>query len=671
MEKKQFQAESRRLLDLMINSIYTHKEIFLREIISNASDAIDKLAYISLTDDNVGLNHSDFGIDIKVDKKYRLLTVSDNGIGMNEEELEENLGTIAKSGSLQFRQAMDQEKAEDVDIIGQFGVGFYSAFMVADNITVLTRKYGEEGAWMWQSAGADGYTITPCEKDTPGTEIIMKLKEDTEDEDYSQYLEEYTLRNLVRKYSDYIRYPIHMEVERTRTVEKPAKEETEAAEDAETADIESEEAEIVDADAGSEEAEEEESSTPETETYTEVLTLNSMVPIWQRKKSEVEQADYDQFYKDKFYDYEDPIATVHVDVEGAVTYKALLFVPARQPMDFYTKDYKKGLQLYSSGVLIMENCEDLVPDHFRFVKGVVDTQDLSLNISREMLQHNRQLNRIASNLEKKIKAELQKLMKDDREKYEKFYSAFGLQLKYGVTNDYGSHKDVLKDLLLFWSDREEKLISLQEYLDGMGEDQKYIYYATGDSRTKLHQLPQTELVRGKGCDVLLFTDEVDEFAIQFLMSYGEDDKKKEFKAVTAEDLGLETEEEKKAAEEAAEENKAVLDYVKDTLGDKVKEVRLGKNLGSHPVSMTPDSGLSFEMEKYFSRVDPDSGMKAGRILELNAAHPVFATLKDAMENDPDKAAKYAELLYCQALLVADLPLENTAAFTDLVCGLMV
>ncbi len=648
MEKKQFQAESKRLLDLMINSIYTHKEIFLREIISNASDAIDKLAYLSLTDDKVGLNHSDFAIELKTDKTYRLLTVSDNGIGMSKEELEENLGTIAKSGSLQFKQAMDKEQAQDVDIIGQFGVGFYSAFMVADNITVISRKYGEEQAWMWQSSGADGYTLTECEKDAPGTDIIMKLKDDTEDENYSQYLEEYTLRSLVKKYSDYIRYPIKMEVERTRPVEKP---EEEPAEDSETED------------SGEDKA-------PEMETYTEVQTLNSMVPIWQRKKSEVEQADYNQLYKDKFYDYEDPVATIHADVEGAVTYKALLFVPGRQPMDFYTKDYKKGLQLYSSGVLIMECCEDLLPDHFRFVKGVVDSQDLSLNISREMLQHNRQLTRIASNLEKRIKNELKKLLDNDRETYEKFYNAFGLQLKYGVTTDYGAHKDLLKDLLLFWSDKEDKLISLQEYLDAMGEGQKYIYFASGESRTKLRQLPQTELVRSKGYDVLLLTDEVDEFVLNFLMNYGEGENAKEFKAVTAEDLGLETEEEKEAAEKTAEENKAVLDFAKETLGDRVKEVRLGKNLGSHPVSMSPDSGLSFEMEKYFNRVSPDAGMKAGRILELNANHAVFAALKSAMESDQEKAKQYVELLYCQALLVADLPLENPAAYTDLVCSLM-
>jgi molecular chaperone HtpG len=643
MEKKQFQAESQRLLDMMINSIYTHNEIFLREIISNASDAMDKLAYLSLTDDKVGMNHSDFAIRISVDKTYRILTVSDNGIGMSKEDLEQNLGTIAKSGSLQFKQTMDKEQAQDVDIIGQFGVGFYSAFMVAEAITVLTRKYGEDQAWMWQSSGADGYTITPCEKDTPGTEIIMKLKADTEDENYSQYLEEYTLRELVKKYSDYIRYPIQMEVERTRPVEKPEGEET---------------------------AEEDKDKAPEMETYKELETLNSMVPIWQRKKTEVEQADYDQFYKDKFYDYEAPVATIHADVEGTVTYKALLFVPGRQPMDYYTKDYKKGLQLYSSGVLIMENCEDLLPDHFRFVKGVVDTQDLSLNISREMLQHNRQLSRICTNLEKKIKAELKKLLENDCEQYEKFYAAFGLQLKYGITADYGAHKDLLKDLLLFWSDKEDKLVSLQEYLDAMPEDQKYIYFASGESRTKLRQQPQTELVRSKGYDVLLLTDEVDEFVMQFLMKFGEEDKAKEFKAVTAEDLGLETDEEKEATEKAAEENKAILDFAKETLGDRVKEVRLGKNLGTHPVSMTPDSGLSFEMEKYFSRVSPESGMKAGRILELNAAHPVFAALKAAVENDSEKAKNYVELLYCQALLVADLPLENPAAYTDLVCGLM-
>ena len=624
MAKKQFKAESKRLLDLMINSIYTHKEIFLREIISNASDAIDKLAYQALTDDKVGLNRGDFAIRISVDKDHRVLTVSDNGIGMTKDEMEQNLGTIARSGSLQFKQEM--EKKDDVDIIGQFGVGFYSAFMVADNVTVISKKYGSDEAWMWQSSGADGYTMTACEKDTAGTDVIMKLKADTEDENYSQYLEEYELRSLVKKYSDYIHYPIKMEVTKTRSVADPDDE-----------------------------------SKQKTEEYTEDETLNSMVPIWQRPKSEVTQEEYDNFYKDKFFDYEAPLSTLRVSVEGAVTYTALLFIPAKTPYDYYTKEYKKGLQLYSSGVLIMDACEDLLPDCFRFVKGVVDSQDLNLNISREMLQHDRAVARIASNLEKKIRAELEKLLKNDREKYEKFFSAFGLQLKYGVVGNYGEKKDELQDLLLFWSARQGKLITLSEYVDAMPEGQTAIYYAAGDSRARLTQLPQTELAMKKGYDVLLMTDEIDEFCAQILMSY----KEKSFQSVIGSDLKDDDE-----SQPAEDEAKPVLDFVKEALGDKVKEVRLSGSLGSHPVSLAPEAGMSFEMEKYLNKVNPDSPMHTGRILELNGAHKAYRAIETAMTADPDKAKKYAELLYCQACLMADLPIDDPTAYTDLVCDLM-
>ena len=634
MEKKEFQAESKRLLDLMINSIYTNQEIFLREIISNASDAIDKLAYQALTDQSVGLNRSDFAITLKADEKYRLLTISDNGIGMTQEEMEENLGTIAKSGSLQFKK--DLAADADVDIIGQFGVGFYSAFMVSEAVTVISRKFGSDQAYMWQSSGADGYTITPCERDGAGTDVILKLKADTEDENYSRFLKSYELRSLVKKYSDYIRYPIKMDVETQKLKEQPEGEEKK------------------------------EDAKPEYETVVETETFNSMVPLWQRKKKDITEDEYAQFYRDKFFDFEAPLSTIHFSVEGAVTYQAMLFIPARAPYDYYTKEYKKGLQLYSSGVLIMENCADLLPEHFRFVRGVVDSQDLSLNISREMLQHDRQLKIIANNLEKKIKAELVRMEKDDREKYEKFFAAFGRQLKYGVVADYGTHKDLLQELLLFWSSKENKLVTLQEYVDAMPEDQKFIYFAAGESRSRLQQLPQAEPVQEKGYDILFFTDEVDEFVAQTLMKVGE----KEFRNVAADDLGLQTEEEKKAAEETESESKDVLDFLKETLGEKVKEVRLSKALKSHPVCLAPDAGMSFEMEKYMKRVNPDFAYEAGRILEINAGHPVFTALRSAMESDPEKAKKYARLLYSQALLMADLPLENPTEYTDLVCSLM-
>ena len=629
MEKKQFQAESKRLLDLMINSIYTHKEIFLREILSNGSDAIDKLAYQALTDEKVGMSRSDFAIRIQADKQARTLTVSDNGIGMDQTEMEENLGTICRSGSLKFKQEM--EKKDDVDIIGQFGVGFYSAFMVADEVTVISKKYGSDTAFMWKSSGADGYTIEPAERESAGTDVIMKLKEDTEDEQYSRFLESYTIQGLVRKYSDYIRYPIKMNVESQRL-----KEGTEA------------------------------SDKPEYETVIEDRTLNSMIPIWQKAKKDVTDEEYNSFYKEKFYDFEDPLAVIHASVEGAVTYKALLYIPARAPFDFNTKDFKKGLQLYSSGVLIMENCADLLPDCFRFVRGVVDSQDLSLNISREMLQHDRQLKFMAGNLEKKIKAELTKMLENDREKYEKFFTVFGMQLKYGVVADYGQKKDMLQDLLLYWSNKQGKLITLKEYADAMSEEQKYIYYATGESRARLGQLPQLEQLNEKGYDVLFMTEEVDEFVPQSLMKYAD----KELRNVASEDLGLASEEEKKAAEEKAEQAKPTLEFVKQALGDSVKEVRLSTNLGSHPVCLVPEGGMTFEMEKYFRRVSPEMQAKADRVLELNPEHPVFAALQLAVAQDPEKAKKYVKILHTQALMMADLPVENAAEYTELVCELM-
>ncbi len=636
MEKQQFKAESQRLLDLMINSIYTHKEIFLREIISNASDAIDKLAYTALTDDKVGINRDEFAITITRDPENRTLTVSDNGIGMSKDEMIENLGTIAKSGSLGFKQAM--EKNEDIDIIGQFGVGFYSAFMVASSITVISKKYGEDKAWKWVSDGADGYTIEETEKDAPGTDVIMTLKADTEDEKYSEYLEEYEIRSLIRKYSDYIRYPIKMEVTKSRPVEEPK----------------------------DENAEGEENKAPKYESYTEMETLNSMVPIWQRDKKDVTEEEYETFYRDKFFDYNKPLRTIHYNVEGNVSFKALLYIPGKAPYDFYTKDYKRGLQLYSSGVLIMDNCEDLLPEHFRFVRGVVDSQDLSLNISREMLQHNRQLTIIARNIEKKIKSELKAMLENDREKYEEFYAAFGRQLKYGTVSDYGAHKEATQDLLLFYSHKEGKLISLKEYVDAMAEGQEKIYFAPGENKERLSKLPQVETLTKRGYDVLLFTEDVDEFVPQTLMTYME----KPFCNVSTEDLGLQTEEEKKQAEEKAEEMKGLLTFVKETLGDRVKEVKLSSELGSHPVCMTPAEGMSFEMEKYMKRANPEFAFPVGRVLELNPEHEAVQAMQKAMTEDPEKAKDYAKLLCYQAQLMAELPLDDPYAYTELVCRLM-
>ena len=628
MEKKQFQAESQRLLDLMINSIYTHREIFLREIISNASDAIDKLAYTALTDDKVGLNRDQFAITITRDKEARTLTVSDNGIGMSRAELEENLGTIAKSGSLGFKQAM--EKKEDIDIIGQFGVGFYSAFMVASQVTVISKKYGSDVAYKWVSQGTDGYTIEEAERDSAGTDVIMVLKADTEEDTYNQYLEEYEIRNLVTKYSDYIRYPIRMEVEKSRKKEDSPEDK------------------------------------PEYESYTEMTTLNSMVPLWQKNKKDVTEEEYNAFYQDKFYDYNKPLRVIHFSAEGQVSFKALLYIPSKAPYDFYTKDFKRGLQLYSSGVMIMDSCEDLLPEHFRFVRGVVDSQDLSLNISREMLQHNRQLTIIARNIEKKIKSELKSMLDNDREKYEEFYAAFGRQLKYGTVSDYGAHKDSCQDLLLFYSHKQKKLISLKEYVDAMAEGQEKIYFAPGENKELLSKLPQVSLLDSKGFDTLLFTEDVDEFVPQTLMTYQE----KPFCNVSTEDLGLQSEEEKKAAEAEAEEKKGFLTFVKESLGDQVKEVKLSKNLGAYPAAMVPDAGMSFEMEKYMKRVNPEFAFPAARILELNPDHDTVKQLQSIMTEDPVKAKDMAQLLCYQAQLMAQLPIDDPYAYTDLVCRLV-
>ena len=630
MAKKQFKAESRRLLDLMINSIYTHKEIFLRELISNASDAIDKLAYLALTDQNVGLDRGDFAIDLRVDRKLGLLTISDNGVGMSKDEMEQNLGTIARSGSLQFKQELGEDKADDVDIIGQFGVGFYSAFMVADTVTVLSKKYGADEAWQWQSSGADGYTISPCEKTTVGTDVVLKLKQDTDDEKFSEYLEQFTLQSLVKKYSDYIRYPIRMEMERSRV-----------------------------------KAETEDSETPEYESYTELSTLNSMTPLWQRAKADVSDDEYNSFYREKFIDYEKPLAHLHVSVEGAVTYKALLYIPAKAPYDFYTKEFKRGLQLYSSGVMIMDKCEDLLPEHFRFVRGVVDTQDLSLNISREMLQHDRQLKRIAANLEKKIKAELLKLQEERREDYEKFFAAFGRQLKYGVVADYGMHKELLQDLLLFRSAKQGKLITLKEYVEAMPEAQKHIYFAAGESESRLAQLPQNERLSAKGFDVLYMTEDVDEFVPGTLQTFME----KDFRNVATDELDLDTDEEKQAAKEAAEDWKETAEFLQKTLEGKIVRAEVSADLGSHPVSLKPDGGMSFEMARYFKRMNPEMELPSEKVLQFNPQHPALAKLKEAQTNDPALAERYAKLLYAQGLILADLPIEDAAAYTELVCGL--
>jgi len=636
MAKQEFQTESKRILDLMINSIYTHKEIFLRELLSNASDALDKLAYRALTDDGVGLSRSDFRIDLAVNKDDRTLTVRDNGIGMTREELESNLGVIARSGSLQFKQEMAEKEGNDTDIIGQFGVGFYSAFMVADRITVTTRAYGSDTAYRWESSGADGYTIDEAEKPDVGTEIVLHIKADGEEEQFSQYLDGNRIQRLVKKYSDYIRYPIIMDLEKERMKEKPA-------------------------DAG-------EDYKPEWESYIESTTLNSMVPLWQRNHKDVTQEEYDRFYQDKFSDYEAPLTTVKVDAEGTVSYKALLFVPSRTPYDFYTREYEKGLQLYSSGVLIMDKCADLLPEHFRFVRGVVDTPDVSLNISRELLQHTRQLKVISTNLEKKIKSELSRLQKDDPEKYRKFWTAFGRNIKYGLVADYGVHKEMLTDLLLFPTSHGDEPTSLAQYKERMPGEQEFIYYAVGEDALKLSKLPQAERILDKGYEILYLTEDVDEFCAQTIGEY----EGKKLKSINDEDALPATEEEKKAAEEQAQENKDVLDFLKETLGSRIADARMSRILKSHPVCMTADGPVSLEMEKYFKRTGGEMmpGMTAQRVLELNGDAPAFSALKRAVAEDKELAKKYAELLYGQALLIADLPLEDPAGYADLVCSLM-
>ena len=627
MAKKEFKSESKRLLDLMINSIYTHKEIFLRELISNASDAIDKLCFIALTDDKLNMSREDFKIFIKPDKENRTLTITDNGIGMDKDDLENNLGTIASSGSYKFKQEMS-EKQDDIDIIGQFGVGFYSAFMVAKKITVATKKYGSDTAYKWESDGADGYEITETERDEIGTTIVLEIKDNTDEENYDEFLEQYRIQGLIKKYSDYIRYPIMMDMTHSRV-----KEETK------------------------------DSDKPEYEDYTETETLNSMLPIWQRAKKDVKQEEYDNFYREKFMAMEKPLRTIVTSVEGVVTYKALLFIPSQAPYDYYTKEYKKGLQLYSSGVLIMDNCEELLPEHFRFVKGIVDSADLSLNISREMLQHDRHLITIAQNIEKKIKNELASMLANDRENYEKFFNAFGRQLKYGVASDYGMHKEELQDLLMYYSSTEKKLVTLSEYVDRMKEDQKFIYFAVGENISSIDNLPQTELLRSKGYEILYCTEEIDEFSLQTLMQY----KDKKFCSATNDDLGIENDENK----EEEKDSSAILTFVKETLGDKVSEVVASKKLVSHPVCLTAKGGISFEMEKYFNAVQPDSGMKAQRVLELNMNHSAVKAMESAVQTDIEKAKKYAELLYNQALLIAGLPIENPGEYADLVCSLMV
>ena len=632
MEMKQFQAESKRLLDMMINSIYTHKEIFLRELISNASDAIDKLYYRALKDGDTGLNRDDFSITIEADKDKRTLTITDNGVGMTKDELDNNLGVIAKSGSLNFKK--ENEKQEDIDIIGQFGVGFYSAFMVSDDVTVVSRAYGSDEAWCWHSTGAEGYTIEPCEKDSNGTVITLHIKDNSEEDNYDEYLDQYRLRSIVKKYSDYIRYPIRMDVEKSRPKEKPEG----AGKDAPM----------------------------EFETYTETETLNSMVPIWRKNKSEVTDEEYNNFYKEKFMDWQDPIRVVRTHAEGAATYDALLFIPAKAPMDFYTREYEKGLQLYSNGVMIMEKCADLLPDYFSFVKGLVDSQDLSLNISREMLQHDRQLKLIAGRLEKKIKSELESMLNNDREKYEEFYKGFGLQLKYGMYADYGMHKDVLKDLVLFYSSSEEKLVTLKEYVSRMKEGQTSIYYACGDAVERIAKLPQTEMLKDKGYEILYLTDNVDEFALKMLQTYDE----KDFKNISSDDLGLETEEEKKEAEKQVEDNKGLLDFMTKALDGKVKAVRLSQRLKSHPVCISSEGAITLDMEKVLNAMPATEKVQAQRVLELNANHPIFAKLTQLFENDQEKLKTYSQLLYTQAMMIEGFPVEDPVAFCNQICELM-
>ncbi|MCI1575788.1 MAG: molecular chaperone HtpG [Weizmannia coagulans] len=624
MAVKEFKAESKRLLDMMIHSIYTQKEIFLRELISNASDAIDKIYYKALTDENLTFDKDSYYIKITPDKENRTLTVSDTGIGMTEKELEENLGTIAQSGSLAFKH--DNEMKDGYDLIGQFGVGFYSAFMVADEITVISKAAGSDQAYKWQSKGAEGYSIEPCEKDGNGTDIILKLKENTEDEDYDQYLEEYRLRAIVKKYSDFIRYPIKMEVTERRLKE------------------------------GSED---------EYEEVKEEQTLNSMVPIWRKNKNELTDEDYEQFYMEKHYGFDKPVKHIHIKVDGTVRYNAILYIPEKIPFDYYTPEYEKGLELYANGVLIMEKCPDLLPDYFSFVKGMVDSEDLSLNISREMLQHDRQLKLIAKNIKSKIKRELANLLKENREQYEAFFKSFGRQLKFGVYNEFGAHKEDLQDLLMFYSSKEKKLVTLDEYVSRMPEDQKYIYYATGESIDRIEKLPQTELVLDKGYEILYFTEDIDEFAIKMLMNY----KEKEFRSVSSGDLGFETEDTKETDAEE-KENKDLFAFMKEALDGKVKDVRASHRLKSHPVCFTTDGEVSIEMEKVLSAMPNGQNVKADKVLEINIHHDVFNALKEAFAHDKDKCKLYTNLLYNQARLIEGLEIEDPVAFSNDICKMM-
>ncbi|WP_121612934.1 molecular chaperone HtpG [Mesobacillus foraminis] len=624
MEKMQFKAESKRLLEMMINSIYSQREVFLRELISNASDAIDKIYYRALSDDSLHFNKEDYYIKVAADKETRTLTISDTGIGMTKDELENNLGIIAKSGSLAFKN--ENELKDGHDIIGQFGVGFYAAFMVADVVTVISRALGSDEAYKWQSEGADGYTIEPCDKPDVGTEIYLKIKENTEDEKYDEYLDEYRLKSIIKKYSDFIRYPIKMDISGKRPKE------------------------------GSEELED----------YKEEQIINSMVPIWRKNKNELSAEDYEKFYQEKHYGFDKPIKHIHISVDGSIRYNAILFIPEKIPFDYYSKEYEKGLELYSNGVLIMNKCGDLLPDYFSFVKGMVDSEDLSLNISREMLQHDRQLKLIAKNISKKINSELQALLKNERDKYTGFYQSFGRQLKYGVYSDFGSNKELLQDLLMFYSSKEKKLVTLDEYVSRMPEDQKYIYYAAGESNDRIEKLPQTEVVADKGFEILYFTDEIDEFAIKMLMNY----KEKEFRSVSSSDLGLE-EEDKEQDLQDENENKELFSYMKEVLGDKVKDVRVSKRLKSHPVCLSADGEVTIEMEKVLQAMPDNQNIKADKVLEINIHHDVYSSLQAAFENDKDKLNLYTNLLYNQALLIEGLPIQDPVEFTNDICKVMV
>lgn len=625
MEKREFKAESKRLLDLMINSIYTHQEIFLRELISNASDAIDKLYYKAATDKEINLNKEDFYIKISSDKNKRQLIIRDTGIGMTKEELEENLGIIAKSGSFAFKNK--NEPIEDLDIIGQFGVGFYSAFMVAETVTVISKAYGSHQAYKWQSSGADGFTIEETNKEDIGTKIILDLKENQEEENYDRFLEEYELRNIVKKYSNFIRYPIKMDMTKSRLKE------------------------------GSED---------QYETYIEEETLNSMVPIWRRNRNELKDEDYENFYQEKHFGIDKPVKHLHLSMDGLISYNAILYIPSKAPYDFYTQEYEKGLELYSSGVLIMEKCQDLLPDYFAFVKGVVDSEDLSLNISREILQHDRQLKLIAKRIEDRIKDELKSLLENNREKYEEFYESFGKQLKYGIYSDFGMNKEVLEDLIMFYSSKEKKLITLNEYVENMKEDQKYIYYASGDSVDRIDRAPQTELLKNKGYEILYLTDEIDEFAIKMLNTY----KEKEFKSVSSGDLGLEDQKEKEELEEEIKENKDLFASMKEYLDKKIKDVKPSKRLINHPVCLSSKGDLSIEMEKVLRSMPNNPELEADKILEINIHHEIFNRLKAAYEEDKDKFQLYTSLLYDQALLMEGLPIEDPVEFSNNICKLM-